>query len=149
VDKYVHPLGLGSWRINLLSERIPNPNDGRAYCEAMPEYQQAKVVIDPEQLETGEQLSELVSHELTHCLTCPIETVADTLGTALCNALSEEMQKPFAHVLLEYIREATERTATNIGFVFHRYQTQIDAQQEEIDQLKRALREARRATRGS
>ena len=72
--------------------------DARASCDAAPEYLEATIKIDPAEC-NAEDIESTVCHELLHCLTKPLENVADTL------AGDDEAKQEFA-------REAAERVVT-------------------------------------
>src|SRR5687768_3345749 len=86
VRRMLEPLGLDRWTIKVVSEADP---DCTASCSAMPEYQQATIRVDPDKLQTGDELDEIAAHEIAHCHTWPIAHLADDLAVALAEQLPE------------------------------------------------------------
>ncbi|MBA3678537.1 MAG: hypothetical protein H0W74_14290 [Sphingosinicella sp.] len=112
VDKIREPLGLDRWQIQTVSEPL---EDARACCIAQPEYLDVVIKIDPDKLQTGDDLQELVVHEVTHLRTWEIHTLAEELANALAESTPETHREPLRKLLLEKVRQAGERATTDVG----------------------------------
>ena len=83
VEKYKPLLGLSEWTIRIANGEpndTPEDKQCKAACLAAPEYQDATLFFSLDRIETGDNLEELVLHEMTHCLTWPISGCANTLA---------------------------------------------------------------------
>ena len=74
-------LHLTEWRISVkVGEFEEEGRFGKlsAACVAEPEYLEARVYVDPEHAaRVGEDLNRLMCHELAHCLTAELVSIAD------------------------------------------------------------------------
>lgn len=139
--KMLEPLGLDRWQIRVLF----GPGDDTAACNAMPEYQVATLSIDPDKLDTGDELDEMICHELGHCHIWPIASEADDLAIALVECLPDGLQGPLAKLLKESARKAEEDTATEVGRTYIRLLRRIWEADGELAKLRAELRAVRRA----
>ena len=144
VAEYAEPLGLDRWSIRLVAEPDADP-DARASCAADPDYREATIRFDLAKLETGDDLEETTVHELTHCLTWPIHAAAEHLANTVCNFLPDLFREPLRVQLQEYVREAAERSTTDVGQTFLRYHRRLRDARAEIVALKREIKDLRKA----
>lgn len=96
------------WRLRV--EFRPTTPEGeeafRASCDAMAEYREAMLRFTTDEIvRDNYDINELVAHELTHCLTHPLESIADLYAK----------EHPDAK---EWVRQATERVVTDIADIF-------------------------------
>ena len=117
INKLREPLALDRWAIFVESAELP---DSRACCQADPEYREATIKIDFDGLKTGDDLDELIVHEMTHAHTWPIHAVAEGLAHALADALPKPYRAALRKKLQEEVREAAERTTTDVGQTYLR-----------------------------
>ena len=117
-------LGLQSWRIFLaIRETTPAGEEPeRASCEALSEYSEATIVYTLDRL-NGTNLNELTAHEMVHCLTHPLESVADEYAKKHPDAA-------------EWARRETERTVTSIADVLVALVKQYDDLMDKYTALK-------------
>ena len=73
-------MGLDRWNLLVVNAKPDDPEPCKASCLAMPEYTMATLTFDLTRLETGDDLEELVVHEMAHCLTWGLANVAETLA---------------------------------------------------------------------
>src|SRR5690242_9580503 len=85
-------MGLDRWQIKIVVGPT-GEDEEMAACAAQPEYRQAIITLDPDKLETGDELDETLSHELTHALIWPLSNAADDLRIAV-GELLPETQRP-------------------------------------------------------
>lgn len=113
IKQYRSIMGLDPWVLHVVrvEHQEGDPEAHKASCTAQSEYRQAALTFDFNRMETGDDLEEIVLHELAHCLTHPLEHVADTLAG----------DNP---ILQEWVRHNTERTVTDIGEAFLRFARQ-------------------------
>lgn len=136
------PLELDRWNIMVTA----GPDGGNAAsCSAMPEYMKATIRVDPDQLETGDELDEDAAHEMAHCHTWPISHVADDLAVALCELLPEGFILPFAKLLKASVERAEETTTTQVGRTYIKLLRQVWASEKEIAALKAEVRQLKKA----
>ncbi len=117
IDQVREPLGLDRWQ---LSSAVAELIDARACCQAQPEYREATILVDTERLKTGDDLAELVVHELTHCHTWPIHAIAEHLANALAESAPESHRESLRKLLQEQVRVAAEQTTTDVGHTYLR-----------------------------
>lgn len=142
--KMREPMGLDRWQIKL----VFGPGDDPACCAAMPEYRTATIHVDPDKLETGDEVDETLAHELTHCPLWPIASAADDLVLMVVDLVPESAQAGMARYLKEQVRKAEEDSATQLGrgFVtlFRRLwaaEAELKASRDEVRALRRAARD--------
>jgi hypothetical protein len=107
-----------SWMVTIINGKCVDEN-GEPYrggCEADPEYSEARIKIDFERLQTGDNVTEIVIHELVHIPLMWLHNAADNLAGLSANMLVEVHQ---ANAVAEYnreqVRRAAEKSATDIG----------------------------------
>ena len=111
------PLGLDRWSLRLESGPL---EDARACCQASPEYREATVKFDFDKLETGDDLAETLLHEMAHCHTWAIHAMAERLADSLADTLPKAQRDAVRATLQEYVREAAERSTTEVGQTYLR-----------------------------
>jgi hypothetical protein len=126
VEEMREPLGLDRWDVRVIVGPL---TDSRANCGAQPEYKEATITVDLDRLQTGDDLEELLCHELCHALIWPLHNVAEYLAPE--NARFQQ----------EMIREAAERVTTDVGQIVLRYYRRLKAANTEIARLKDQLDE--------
>ena len=117
LDKIREPLELDRWQIMPVAGPIV---EGRAACSASPEYREATLAFDFDQLKTGDVLDETIVHEITHCHTWPLHALAENLGKALANSLPKTHRRAMAELLAEEVRKAAEQVTTDVGYTYLR-----------------------------
>lgn len=117
VKKLVEPLNLDRWTLTLTTGPLEE-EQGRACCNAAPEYLEATVAIDFDRLKTGDVLDEMIVHELTHAHIWPIHELAETLAQALAQSAPEHMRDALEMLLRRQVEIAAETTTTAVGHVF-------------------------------
>ena len=117
VEAIREPLELDRWSIRLVSGPL---EDARASCEASPEYREATISLDFDKLKTGDDLAEVVTHELGHCHTWPLHTLAEGLAHALADSAAPAQREGLRKLLLEQVRDAGERVTTDVGQTYLR-----------------------------
>jgi muconolactone delta-isomerase len=95
-------LHLGDWKLSLLVEPIPEAEDCKAYCQAMPEYKEMTVAVDPEAV-TPEELESTIVHELLHA---HVEHLA---GLALAMAGDDPIKREVVRLAEESLVVSLER----------------------------------------
>lgn len=148
VDEYREPLGLDRWDIRLEVGAMPADDVAKAACSASPEYREATILFDLDRLKTGDDLEELVAHELGHCPLWPLHEEAEGLAEALadCFVIAGAAQAAVRKVLQEEVRKAAERTATDIGHILLRYHRRLRDTRHELATLKKEMKELKRVS---
>jgi hypothetical protein len=141
VRRMQEPLGLDRWTIKVVSETDP---DATASCAAMPEYQQATIRVDPDRLQTGDELDEIVAHEMAHCDTWAIAHIADDLAVVLAEQLPEGSIQPWAKFLKFQVERAEETTTTRVGHTYIRLLRRLWKAEEELKALRAEMRTLRK-----
>lgn len=116
-EKIREPMALDRWTIGLAN--TPSP-EGRATCEASPEYREAVLNFDFDKLQTGDDLDELVVHESTHCHIWPLHALAENLAQTLAKTMPESHREPMMTMLREEVRLAAEAVTTDVGHTYLR-----------------------------
>lgn len=109
------PLSLDRWGIQLI---VDDSIDARACCTSNPEYSEAEIRFDFSRVKTGDDLAELVVHEMTHPHVEPLGAVAIGLADLVADSAPEHLREGLRKMLLEEVRKAEERVTTDIGHVF-------------------------------
>jgi hypothetical protein len=117
IERCREPLAKSDWELVTISGP---QEDCTASCEAMPEYRRAKLTFDPEKLETGSDVAEIVVHELAHCDTWELHTLCEELAKALAESAPKPYRKALKKLLLEKVRQAGERCTTDVGHTYLR-----------------------------
>lgn len=118
LEKIREALGLDRWTI---TPTIGPLEDSRAACAAMPEYREAKIILDLEKLQTGDDIDEILCHEATHCITWPLHAVAEHLANALADSMPKSHQDAMRALLQEQVRVAAEQVTTDVGHIILRH----------------------------
>lgn len=118
IDKMREPLGLTQWTIRPLFG--PDPDGNKAACAAMWEYADASISVDPDALDTGDELDETLAHEMGHCHLAPIATFADDCMIALLETVPDPQREPVARLLRKQLDKAEEWSMTQIGQTYIR-----------------------------
>jgi hypothetical protein len=132
VKFYQPAMGLEKWTIRLMASDKDGEGEKepcKASCQAAPEYRDAMVTFTFDRFETGDDVEEIVVHELSHCLTWPQTHIADVLA-------GEDPK------LKEWARLECERVCTDVGEV-------ILALARELKETRKALKEARKRERAA
>jgi hypothetical protein len=111
------PLGLDRWQIRLGAEKL---EDSRAACIAQPEYREADLYFDAEKIKTGDDLAELTVHEMAHCHTFELHSLAEELADALAESAPESHRESLRKLFHEKVRQAGERCTTDVGHTYLR-----------------------------
>ena len=119
LERLREPLELDRWSIRPVCGPMP-PEDGRACCEALPEYREATISIDLDRVKTGDDLAEVLTHEMTHCVTGPLHDLAIQQADALANLMPEGMRDAMRTLLQEQVRKEAERVTTDVGQTYLR-----------------------------
>lgn len=117
LDAIREPLELDRWTLKPEAGAL---EEGRGACSAMPEYREAALVFDLDRFQTGDDVAEMVVHEVTHCHTWPIHAVAEHLAHALADVLPEPTRDGMRKLLQEWVREEAERTTTDVAYTYLR-----------------------------
>ncbi len=113
VARYQQALGLEQWDLRVeVRDGTPDDTTEKASCASSPEYRQAVITLHAQQLETGDDLEEIVAHELAHCLAEPLGSAALTLADAAAAG-----NPHVAAALREWVRIAEETVVTDVGRV--------------------------------
>ncbi|MCC2626390.1 MAG: hypothetical protein K0S14_40 [Thermomicrobiales bacterium] len=112
IEKIREPLGLDRWSIQASTAEL---TDARATCSASPEYREATVLVDLARLQTGDDLDEILVHELTHPLTWPLHALAERYANMLADSLPAPLQEAYRKGLHEEVRLAGEQVTTDVG----------------------------------
>lgn len=141
LSRLLEPLGLDRWTI----KKEFGPGENTAACAAMPEYKTATICVDPDKLATGDELDEILAHELAHCHTWPIASVADDFAVALAEIAPEAQREALAKLYKETARKAEEVTTTDVGHTYIRLLRRLWAAEKELAQAKAELRTLKKA----
>lgn len=117
IAKVREPLGLDQWQLHFEARAMP---DARAACEASPEYREAVITFDFDKLKTGDDIDEVAVHELTHCHTWGLHTLAEELADALAECAPPSHRKALRELLREQVRKAAEETTVTVGHTYLR-----------------------------
>ncbi len=118
-EKCREALELDRWGISVGTEKFEIAY-AKASNESAPEYRLAKIAFDPERLETGDDLQEITVHEMAHCHTWELHTLAEELADALAESAPRTHRKALRKLLREKVRQAGERCTTDVGHVYLR-----------------------------
>lgn len=113
--RLVEPLGLDRWTTRLVVDGV---GEARAACESQPEYREAEISIDFNRLKTGDELAELMVHEMTHCHIEPLAELAQDLADTIAASAPEHAKEALKHLLTERVRYLEEQVVTDVGHVF-------------------------------
>ena len=108
------PLGVDRQAIRVGNQELP---DCRACCAAQPEYREADLFVDFNKLKTGDDVQELIVHEVTHIHTWPLHALAEELAKLAARQMGSE---PLEAMLLEQVRLAAEAVTTDVGHTYLR-----------------------------
>src|SRR4051812_6046017 len=116
--------GLGdTWQIQLVNGKCLEEDGVTPYrggCESDPEYSEATIKIDMEQLRTGDQIEEIVAHETTHIHLMWLHNEAHHLAGLAGHLLPDQFVDPTTEYLREKVRVAAEKSTTDLGHSFLR-----------------------------
>jgi hypothetical protein len=73
IEDLLHKLGIGHWKIVVEYELPDDPRGRRAACDCLPltPYNQARIRIDPNEIDDADDLLMKLRHELFHILLSP------------------------------------------------------------------------------
>lgn len=143
IERMREPLGLDRWTIKVVFA----PGDNPAECAAMPEYRAASIHIDPDKLETGDELDEFIAHELGHCGLWPLASVADDMAIAVAEMAPDYMREALGKLVKETVRKAEEDTATTVGQNYVRLLRRLWKAETDLAQAKKEARALRQAAK--
>jgi hypothetical protein len=113
------------WRIEVVSATI-EPGEGRAAAECDPEYSEGKLRIDFDQLHTGDQVEEIIIHELVHMHLMWLHNESHHLSGLAANLVGATHQcNALDTFLKEKVRVAAEKSATDLGHTILRMYRRI------------------------
>lgn len=119
LEKMREPLGLDRW--THYAEIGPGANENAtATCTAMPEYKSAWLTFDPDKLRTGDDLGEIVAHELAHCPTWPLFQLCEDYARLAAGLLPKYARRAARENLIEQARKAGEDVTTQVGHTYIR-----------------------------
>lgn len=144
VELLKEPLWLDRWSLRV--ENTPLENGDLAGCAAQPEYRKAHLQFDVEQLETGDELDETVTHEMSHAHTWPLHALAEQQANALVAILPEPLREAFKALLHEDIRLAAEAVTTDVGQTYIRLLRRAWKADADLAEARKELRELKRKT---
>lgn len=119
VEQCREPLAKNNWALRVITGDL-SPDHARGSCEARPEYREALLTFDFDRILTGDDLQELVVHEMTHCDTWELHTLAEELADALAESAPKHARKALKKLLREKVRQAGERCTTDVGHTYLR-----------------------------
>lgn len=146
VDRLKEPLNLDRWFIKL--EHGPL-EDARAACSAEPEYKSATIAFDLDKLQTGDELDEIIVHEMMHPHSWPIFQEAENLADLAADLAPKPMRDGLRTYLKEKVRYAGEDANTQIGFVTIKLLRRLAAAEKQVKELKKQLKQVDKAAPGS
>jgi hypothetical protein len=121
--------GLGpEWQVRIVAAECVEATGEpfRASCECDPEYKEATIRIDFNNLHTGDQVEEIVAHELVHIPLMWLHNQADNLAGLAANLHELDHQvNAQGEYNREQVRRAAEKSATDIGHVVLRMYRRI------------------------
>jgi hypothetical protein len=91
VDKHIYDyskqFGLELWKLTVLYERIYDDDGGEIYgsCRADYNYQRALIKLNYLEIETENQLAEILEHELLHIMHSPFSEMWDVIKATISN----------------------------------------------------------------
>jgi hypothetical protein len=132
VERLKEPLGLTGWSIQIETGDI----DAKATCSAQPEYKQILLSFNLDRLETGDELDEIIVHEMMHPHTWTLFQEAEDLATVAAAASPEAVREAMKAYLLEKVRFAGEDAATQVGFVTIRLLRRLWAAERELTNVR-------------
>jgi hypothetical protein len=145
VEKVREPLGLDRWQIHLLDETPAEDVDCKASNTANPEYKTTYLRFHIDRLETGDELDELIVHELTHCHTWGVHTLAEENAIIAADCLPEGARDAFKRGMLEQARIAGEDATTQLAFCFIRLLRRMWKLEAELKALKKRPQQVKTA----
>jgi len=84
IEETKYKLGLTDYTITLVVAKLPQ-DDFKMKIMAAPEYMDAVIDIDPSALDTGDEVDELVAHEMSHLMHWELHQVAEDLVILAAN----------------------------------------------------------------
>ena len=143
VNEWQEPLGLQGWQIHLEHGAI----DSKGGCVAEPEYKRMVLSFNLDRLETGDELDEIIAHEMMHGPTWPLWETAEQIMHLALDLAPPKLREPLKAHLSEQIRYAGEDVTTQVGFTAIRLlrrlaaiQGELANSQAEVKALKRQLK---------
>ena len=140
IIKTVHdlqePLNLDRWIIKLEHGDLPDT----AACSAMPEYKQATIGFNLDKLATGDELDEIIVHEMMHCHTWPSFELAELLAKLVSEMLPEPVRAATYEAWMEQVRLVGEDTNTQVSYVVIKLLRRLWAAQAEVKELRKQLK---------
>jgi hypothetical protein len=146
LDRIREPMGLDRWQIEIATGPCKGDDgeDCTGAAHADPEYRKARIVLDIERMETGDDVEEHVVHETTHLPVWPIHKAAEDLAHAWADSAPPALREAIRAYAAEQVRQAAETTTTDLGHAFLRLFRRLWAAEAEIKQLRAELRAVNR-----
>jgi len=136
VAKLTEPLGYTGWSILTQVGTL----DSTAACEAEPEYKRMKLLFDLDKLQTGDEVDEIIVHEMMHPQTWAQWDTAEGIAHMAADMAPEWMREALRTKLLEDIRYSGEDVATQVGFTTIRLLRRLWKAEAEVKELRKKLR---------
>lgn len=141
VERLKEPLGLTGWTVKL--EHGPL-EDAKAANSSEPEYKHAVIAFDLTKLTTGDELDEIIVHEMMHSHTWPIFEEAENLIDLVLGFVPDAMRAPLKKYLDEKVRYAGEDANTQVGFVVIRLLRRLTEAQKELANARTEIKSLRK-----
>lgn len=138
-------MGLDAWVHYIVTE--PIERDAMASCEASPEYLHATLTFDTDKFRTGDDVGELVAHEMAHEITWGLWALAEKAANYAVRLSPKATRKAVWAGFEEDIRMAGELATTQVGRIVIRLlrrqwaaEEKLAAAELEIRALKKQLK---------
>lgn len=138
IERLKEPMNLTGWTLKPKAGPLV---DATACCEAWPEYKVAHLSFDIDKLQTGDELDEIIVHEMSHCHTWPIHELGENLATSLAECAPKQHRPSLRKLLMEQVRKAGEDTNVQVGFMVIKLWRRLTVAQRALDE---ALAEVKR-----
>lgn len=126
------------WQVQIVNSPLTE-DEGRACCEAEVEYSSATIKLDFNRLRTGDDVEELLCHELVHIPLGWLHEQAWQLAGLAGNLLKPTHQcNATVEYLKEQVRVNAEKSATDIGWVVLRMFRRIQELEAELQEYRNA-----------
>ena len=130
------PLNYAGWSILPTTGSL----ESMAACEAEPEYKRMRLFFDLEKLQTGDEVDEIIVHEMMHGHTMPTFDLAERYSDLVADMAPEHMREPLRASLHEEVRLAGEDVATQVGFVVVKLLRRLWAAENELANAQAEVR---------
>lgn len=144
INEFRKFLGLENYDIRL---EITEEQDHMAGCNTDPEYLKAVISVNIKRLETGDDLDEIVFHELTHVINWPLHQLAEDFSNSLKSLIPEKYKEILGYHFDEIVRVNAELVTTTVADSFYRFYKIIKEKDREIKDLKDSIKNSKDSTR--